>query len=77
MWVKSKIFDLNRRWPHRTPPAAAAPGGHTYALLIGISKYKLPDLSLQFADADATVFGNCSKASAAAASRRKSDAPYR
>ena len=35
----------------------AATGGQTYALLVGISKYAKPELSLQFANADASVFG--------------------
>ena len=34
-----------------------AAGGQTYALLVGISKYAKPELSLQFANADASVFG--------------------
>ncbi|HEV2688361.1 MAG TPA: tetratricopeptide repeat protein, partial [Bryobacteraceae bacterium] len=36
------------------PPPQAA--GKTYALLIGISKYAKPELQLQFANADASVF---------------------
>jgi len=56
-WVKSKIFDLEQAAAALSKVAAAsAPGGQTYALLIGISKYKRADLNLQFADADATVF---------------------
>jgi Flp pilus assembly protein TadD len=57
VWVKSKIFDLEQALAAQNAAAAAAStGGQTYALLIGISKYKRPELSLQFAAADATVF---------------------
>jgi len=57
VWVKSKIFDLEQALATQNAAAAAsATGGQTYALLIGISKYKRPDLSLQYAAADATVF---------------------
>jgi len=57
VWVKSKIFDLEQALAAQTAAATAAgPGGQTYALLVGISKYKHPELSLQFADADASVF---------------------
>ena len=56
VWVKSKIFDLEQALAAATAAVAAAPGGQTYALLVGISKYKRPELSLQFADADASVF---------------------
>ena len=56
VWVKSKIFDLEQLLAAETSAAAAnATGGQTYALLIGISKYKRPDLSLQYADADANL----------------------
>jgi tetratricopeptide (TPR) repeat protein len=60
VWVKSKIFELEQAAASQaaSATAAAAAGGKTYALLIGISKYAKPDLSLQFADADAAVFGN-------------------
>jgi tetratricopeptide (TPR) repeat protein len=58
VWVKSKIFDLEQALVAQSAAATAAgPGGQTYALLVGISKYKHPELSLQFADADASVFG--------------------
>jgi tetratricopeptide (TPR) repeat protein len=60
VWVKSKIFDLEQTLAAQAavnPPA----GGKTYALLVGISKYKKPELSLQFADADATVFSKLLK----------------
>ncbi len=57
VWVKSKIFDLEQALAVQAASAvAAAPGGQTYALLVGISKYAKPELSLQFADADADVF---------------------
>ncbi len=48
-----------KRSPHQAAAAtaAAAAGGKTYALLVGISKYAKPELALQFADADASVFG--------------------
>jgi len=55
VWVKSKIFDLQRALGDQAA-AAANPRGQTYALLVGISKYKRPDLSLQFANADAIDF---------------------
>ena len=56
--MKSKIFDLEQALADQAAAtAAAAPGGQTYALLVGISKYAKPELSLQFADADADVFG--------------------
>ena len=58
VWVKSKIFELEEALAAQTASvtAAAAKGGQTYALLVGISKYQKPELSLQFADADASVF---------------------
>src|SRR3984957_12761558 len=59
VWVKSKIFDLEQALADQVSAgrAAEATGGQTYALLVGISKYAKPELSLQFADADASVFG--------------------
>ncbi len=57
VWVKSKIFDLEELLATRVAASAAtAAGGQTYALLVGISKYKRPELSLQFANADANAF---------------------
>ena len=58
VWVKSKMFVLEQALADQAGVAvAAAPsGGQTYALLVGISKYAKPELSLQFADADADVF---------------------
>jgi hypothetical protein len=57
-WVKSKRFDLEQAViaSAAAVSAAAAGTGKTYALLIGVSKFKDPSLSLQFADADATDF---------------------
>ncbi len=59
VWVKSKIFELEQALADQAAAAtaAAATGGQTYALLVGISKYAKPELSLQFANADADVFG--------------------
>jgi tetratricopeptide (TPR) repeat protein len=59
VWVKSKIFDLEQALADQASAATAAAqaGGKTYALLVGISKYAKPELSLQFANADASVFG--------------------
>ena len=60
VWVKGKIFDLEQALAARAAIAAAATaaqaGGQTYALMIGISKYKRPELALQFAHADAIDF---------------------
>ncbi len=58
VWIKSKIFDLEQTLPDQAAAATAAAqtGGQTYALLVGISKYAKPELSLQYADADASVF---------------------
>jgi tetratricopeptide (TPR) repeat protein len=57
-WVKSKIFDLGQTLADQSAAATAAAqtGGQTYALLVGISKYEKPDLSLQYANVDASVF---------------------
>ena len=59
VWVKSKIFDLQEALAASAAAASAATAGtgKTYALLIGVSKFKNPELSLQFADADAADFG--------------------
>ncbi|HWZ34344.1 MAG TPA: tetratricopeptide repeat protein [Bryobacteraceae bacterium] len=57
VWVKSKIFDLEQiQAAQAAATAAAGPGGQTYALLVGISKYKHTELSLQFPNADASIF---------------------
>jgi tetratricopeptide (TPR) repeat protein len=57
VWVKSKIFDLEQELAAQaSATAAAGPGGQTFALLVGISKYKHPELSLQFPSADAKTF---------------------
>ena len=58
VWVKSKIFELEQTLADQASAktAAAAAGGETYALLMGISKYEKPELSLQFAERDARSF---------------------
>jgi len=60
VWIKGKIFDLEELLATRASAAAAIAaaqaGGQTYALMIGISKYKRPELALQFAHADAIDF---------------------
>jgi tetratricopeptide (TPR) repeat protein len=58
VWVKSKIFDLQQSLAisAATASAAAASSGQTFALLIGVSKFKNPEISLQFAAADAVDF---------------------
>lgn len=55
-WLKSKIFDLEETAAAQSAAAPAAAGGQTYALLIGVSKYARPELSLQFAHSDAQTF---------------------
>ncbi len=59
VWIKSKIFEMEEAIASQlaAATAAAGTGGQTYALLVGISKYQKPELSLQFANADASVFG--------------------
>ncbi len=59
VWIKSKVFDIEQALASQAAAetAAATTGGKTYALLVGISKYAKPELSLQFANADASVFG--------------------
>jgi tetratricopeptide (TPR) repeat protein len=58
VWIKSKVFELEQTLSDKASAATAAAqaGGQTYALLVGVSKYAKPDLSLQFANADAAVF---------------------
>jgi protein O-mannosyl-transferase len=60
VWVKSQIFDLGQAAADQASAATASaqPSGQTFALLVGISKYAKPELALQFANADASVFGN-------------------
>jgi tetratricopeptide (TPR) repeat protein len=59
VWIKGKVFELEETLVAQTAAATAAgPGGKTYALLVGISKYSKPELALQFAHADAIVFGS-------------------
>jgi tetratricopeptide (TPR) repeat protein len=56
VWIKSKIFDLEQALAAEAAAAATpAAGGQTFALLVGISKFSKPELSLQFANADADV----------------------
>jgi tetratricopeptide (TPR) repeat protein len=57
-WVKGKIFDLEQSLASAASASAATAGqgGQTYALLVGISKYKNAQLNLQFADKDAIDF---------------------
>jgi len=56
-WLKSKIFDLEQAAAIQSAAAVTpGPGGQTYALVIGVSKYQRPDLSLQYAHSDATTF---------------------
>ena len=53
--ARSSIW--KKHWPRKPrSTAAAGPSGKTYALLVGISKYKKPELSLQFAHEDANLF---------------------
>jgi tetratricopeptide (TPR) repeat protein len=54
VWIKSKIFRLEQQLSSPTAPQPST--GQTYALLVGITKYKRKELSLQFAEADATMF---------------------
>jgi protein O-mannosyl-transferase len=58
IWVRGKIFELQQAVADAAQAAAAAApaSGQTYALLVGVSKYKDKELSLQFADRDASVF---------------------
>jgi len=58
-WVKAKISELESTLADQYAAASGAPppGGKTYALLVGISKYAKPELNLQFAHADAIDFG--------------------
>ena len=60
VWVKSKIFELEQVLADQASAKSAATlaSGTTYALLIGISKYAKPELSLQFAERDASVFAD-------------------
>jgi len=46
VWIRADV-ELEEAWHRRKPAAAAAgPGGQTFALLIGISKYRKPEISL-------------------------------
>ncbi len=56
-WIKGKIFDLEQMAITQAAASATqATGGTTYALLIGVSKYKHAELNLQFANKDAIDF---------------------
>jgi len=57
IWVKSKIFEIDQILADQIKAQeSAGPGGNTYVLLMGVSKYKKPDINLQFADKDAEAF---------------------
>lgn len=60
VWIKGKIFEIEEAMTAAAAKAAAvaAPGGKTYALVFGVSKYaKLPqDLWLRYAHRDAEQF---------------------
>ena len=61
-WIKSKVFELQTTIAEQLAAAVApAPGGQTFALLVGITKYKKPELSLQYPDRDASVFADLLK----------------
>jgi len=56
-WLKSKVFELEQAAAVQNAAAAAVgPGGQTYALIIGVSKYQRAELSLQYAHSDAKTF---------------------
>ena len=57
-WVKEKKFVLAQTIQSQTAAAASAgpQGGTTFALLLGVSKFKKPGLDLQFANADESTF---------------------
>ena len=61
VWLKSKVFEIEQALSTQAETAVAAAlaagtGGKTYALLVGVSKYQKPELSLQFAHSDAADF---------------------
>ncbi len=58
IWVQAKIFELQQvvAAAQQASSANSSSGGNTYAVLIGVSKYKSPELALQFAERDASVF---------------------
>lgn len=57
VWVKTKMFELQEAQAEQAAAKASAGlSGKTYALLVGISNYKKSELSLQFAESDASVF---------------------
>lgn len=57
-WLKIKRFELEeaKATAAEAVAGAAIKGGRTFALLVGISKYKQPEIALQFADKDAVDF---------------------
>ena len=55
VWVQARIFDLQQQVAE-LQQSSPAPGGETYALLVGVSKFKNQELSLQFAERDAISF---------------------
>lgn len=57
IWVQGKIFELQQTVADAQQVATSpTPGGETYALLVGVSKFKDKELALQFAERDATSF---------------------
>ena len=56
VWLKTKVFEIAETLAGQAAAKPAATTGNTYALLVGISKYKRPDLALQYANADADAF---------------------
>ena len=58
-WIKVKMFEIENALGEAAAAqsAASAAAGRTYGLLVGISKYKHPGISLQFAHADANLLG--------------------
>src|SRR5258706_2367338 len=57
-WVKEKKYVLAQTIQSQNAAAAKAgpQGGTTFALLLGVSKFKKPELNLQYANADASTF---------------------
>jgi tetratricopeptide (TPR) repeat protein len=57
-WVADKMYVLGQTLESQKAALASAgpQGGTTFALLLGVSKFKKPELNLQYANADATTF---------------------
>ncbi|HEV8146447.1 MAG TPA: tetratricopeptide repeat protein [Bryobacteraceae bacterium] len=55
-WINDKLYVLAQTIQSQQAAAAATgpQGGQTFALLLGVSKFKKPELNLLFANADAT-----------------------